>query len=99
MSPNLGDLGGVIKAEANLLRFHRFGGGTRRLQRWDLQVIGGHRLGVGDHTGHMDGEVGGFGEGETLFHRRRRWRGWPTGLELLQAKASSSLDNHSAVWP
>ena len=25
-----------------------------------------HRLGVGDHTGHLDGEVGGFDEGETL---------------------------------
>ena len=33
----------------------------------DLQVVSGHRLGVGDHTGHLDGEVGGFGEGETLY--------------------------------
>ena len=32
----------------------------------DLQVISGHRLGVGDHAGHPDGEVSGFGEGETL---------------------------------
>ena len=26
----------------------------------------GHHLAVGDHIGHLDGEVGGFGEGETL---------------------------------
>ena len=25
-----------------------------------------HHLGVGDQTGHLDGEVGGFGEGKTL---------------------------------
>ena len=66
MSPNLDGLGGVIEAEADLLRFLGLGGGTWRLQRWDLQVIGGHRLGVGDHTGHLDGEVNGFDKGETL---------------------------------
>ena len=53
-------------AEADLLCFLGLGGGTKRLQRWDLQVIGGHHLSVGDHTGHLDGEVGGFGEGEAL---------------------------------
>ena len=52
MSPNLDDLGGVVKAEANLLCFLGLGGGARRLQRWDLQVVDGHRLGIGDHTGH-----------------------------------------------
>ena len=56
MSPNLHGLGGVVEAEADLLGFLGLGGGARRLQRWDLQVIGGHRLGVGDHTGHLDGE-------------------------------------------
>ena len=66
MSPNLDGLGGVVKAEADLLCFLRLGGGTRRLQRWDLLVIGGHCLGVGDHASHLDGVVGGFGEGETL---------------------------------
>ena len=29
-------------------------------------VVGGHHLGVSDHASHLDGEVGGFGEGETL---------------------------------
>ena len=67
MSPNLHSLGGVVEAEADLLGFLGLSGGTQRLQRWDLQVIGGHRLGVGDHTVHLDGEVGGFGEGETLY--------------------------------
>ena len=66
VSPNLDGLGGVIKAKADLLYFLGLGGGTRRLQHWDLQVIGGHYLGIGDHTGHLDGEVSGFGEGETL---------------------------------
>ena len=66
MSPNLGELGGVIEAEADLLCFLGLGGGARRLQRWDLPVIGGHRLGIGDHTGHLEGEVGGFDEGEAL---------------------------------
>ena len=66
MSPNLGDPGGVIEAEADLLRFLGLGRGTWRLQRWDLQVIGGHRLGASDHASHLDGEVSGFGEGETL---------------------------------
>ena len=66
MSPNLHCLGEVIEAEADFLGFFGLGGGARRLQRWDLQVVGGHRLSVGDHTGHLDGEVGGFGEGETL---------------------------------
>ena len=37
-----------------------------RLQLWDLHVIGGHRLGFGDHVNHLDGEVGGFYEGKTL---------------------------------
>ena len=66
MSPNLHGLGGVIEAEADLLCFLGLGGGTWRLQRWDLlarEVVIRHRLGVGDHTGHLDGEVGGFGEG------------------------------------
>ena len=67
MSPNLGNFGGVIEAEADLLRFLRLGRGTWRLQCWDLLVVGGHRLGVGDRTGHLDGEVGGFGKGETLY--------------------------------
>ena len=67
MSPKLHGLGGVIEAEADLLGFLRLGRGVRRPQRWDLQVGGGHRLGVGDHTSHLDGEVGGFGEGETLY--------------------------------
>ena len=67
MSPNLDGLGGVIEAEANLLGFLGLGGGVRRLQRWDLQVIGGHRLGVSDHTSHLDGEVGGFSEERLCF--------------------------------
>ena len=67
MSPNLHSLGGVIEAEADLLGFLRLGGGARRLQRWDLQVVGGHCLGFNDHAGHLDGEVGGFDEGETLY--------------------------------
>ena len=66
MSPNLDGLGGVVEAEASLLHFLRLGGGARRLQCWDLQVISGHRLGIGDHASHLDGEVGGFGKGETL---------------------------------
>ena len=66
MSPNLDGLGGVIEAEADLLCFLGLGGGTRRLQRWDLQVIGGHRLGIVNHAGHLDGGVSGFGERETL---------------------------------
>ena len=66
MSPNLDGLGGVVEAEADLLCFLGLGGGTRRLQRRDLQVVDGHCLGVGDHTSHLDGEVGGFDEGETL---------------------------------
>ena len=41
MSPNLDGLGGVIEAEADLLCFLGLGGATRRLQHWDLQVIGG----------------------------------------------------------
>ena len=88
-----------VEAEADLLGFLRRGGGARRLQRWDLQVVGGHRLGIGDHTSHMDGEVGGFSEGETLSLRRRRWRGWHVGLGHMQVKASSALDKHSAVQP
>ena len=67
MSPNLDDLGGVVETEADLPHFLRLGGGTRRLQHWDLQVIGGHRLGIVDHASDVDGEVGGFGEGETLY--------------------------------
>ena len=82
MSPNLDGLGGVIEAKADLLCFFRLGEGTWRLQHWDLLVIGGHCLGVGDHASRLDGEVGGFDEGETLFHRRRRWRGWPVEPEL-----------------
>ena len=66
VSPNLHSLGRVIEAEANLLRFLGLGGGTRRLQRWDLHNIGKHRLGIVDHAGHLDGEVDGFGEGDTL---------------------------------
>ena len=66
VSPNLDGLGGVVEAEADLLYFLGLGGGTRRLQRWDLLVIGGHSLGIVDHAGHPDREDGGFGEGETL---------------------------------
>ena len=67
MSPNLHGLGGVVEAEADLLDFLGLGGGARKLQLWDLHVIGGRCLGFGDHAGHLDGEVGGFGEGETLY--------------------------------
>ena len=67
MSPNLGDLSGVVEAEADLLCFLGLGGDMWRLQCWDLQVISGHRLGIGDHASHLDGEVGGFGKGETLY--------------------------------
>ena len=63
MSPNLDGIGGVIEAKADLLDFLGLGEGTRRLQLWDLHVIDGHRLGFGDHTGHLDGEVGGLSEG------------------------------------
>ena len=66
MSPNLHSLGGVVKAEADLLYFLGLGGGTGWLQLWDLHVIGGYCLGFDDHASHLDGEVGGFGEGETL---------------------------------
>ena len=66
MSPNLHDLGGVVEAKGDLFGFLGLGGGARRLQRWDQQVVGRHRLGIGDHTCHLDGEVGGFSEGETL---------------------------------
>ena len=66
MSPNLDGLGGVIEAEADLLCFLGLGRGARRLQRWDLHVVGRHCLGIGDHASHLDGEVGSFGEGETL---------------------------------
>ena len=99
MSPNLHVLRGVVEAKADLLGFLRLGGGTWRLQRWDLLVVGEHRLGVDDHSGHLDGEVGGFDEEETLFCRRRRWRGWPVGIEFLWAKASSIPNRRSAVWP
>ena len=58
MSPNLHGLGGVVEAEADLLYFLGLGGGTGRPNL--------HGLGFGDHAGHLDGEVGGFGEGETL---------------------------------
>ena len=55
MSPNLHGLGGVIEAEADLLDFLGLGGGARRVL-----------FGFGDHIGHLNGEIGGFGEGETL---------------------------------
>ena len=66
MSPNLHGLGRVIEVEANLLYFLGLGGDARMLQLWDLHVIGGYHLGFGDHAGHLDGEVGGFDEGEAL---------------------------------
>ena len=66
MSPNLHGLGGLVEAEADLLDFLGLGGGARRLQLWDLHVVDGHRLGFGDHASHLDGEVSGFSEGETL---------------------------------
>ena len=37
-----------------------------RFQLWDLHIFGRHHLGFGDHASHLDGEVGSFGEGETL---------------------------------
>ena len=67
MSPNLHGLAGVVEAEADLLDFLGLGGGARRLQFWDLDVIGELHLGFGDHVGHLYGEVGGFGECETLY--------------------------------
>ena len=66
MSPNLDGLGGVVEDKADLLDFLGLGGGVRRVQLWDLHVIGGHHLGFDDHASHLDGEVSGFGEGETL---------------------------------
>ena len=73
MSPNLHGLGSVIKAEADLLHFLGLCRGTWRLQRWDLQVVSGHRLGIGDHASHLDGEVDGIGEGQdSMFCKRRR---------------------------
>ena len=67
MSPNLHGLGGVVKVEADLLDFLGLGEGVRRLQLWDLHVVSGQCLGFGDHAGHLDGEVGGLGEGEVLY--------------------------------
>ena len=67
MRPNLDSLGGVVEAKADLLCFLGLGRDTCKLQRWDVQVVSGHRLGIGDHASHLDGEVGGFGEGETLY--------------------------------
>ena len=67
MSSNLDGLGGVVEAETDFLCFLGLGEGARRLQRWDLQVIGEYHLGIGDHTSHLDREVGGFRELETLF--------------------------------
>ena len=64
MSPNLHGLGGVVEAEADLLDFLGLGGGMRRL--WDLHVISRCHLGFGDHASHLDGQVGGFSESETL---------------------------------
>ena len=64
VSPDLHSLGGVVEAEADLLDFLRFGRGTRRL--WNLHVISRRRLVFDDHASHLDGEIGGFGEGETL---------------------------------
>ena len=64
MSPNLHCLGGVVEDEADLLDFLGLGRGTRRF--WDLHVVSRRHLGFGDHASHLDGEVGGFSESETL---------------------------------
>ena len=66
MSPNLHSFGGIIEAEADLLDFLGLSRGARRLQLWDLHVVGEHRRGFGDHASHLDGEVSGFNESETL---------------------------------
>jgi len=64
VSPDFHRLGRVVEAEADLLDFLGLGGGPGRL--WDLHVVCRCGLGFGDHAGHLDGEVGGFGEGETF---------------------------------
>ena len=65
MSPNLHYLGEVIEAEADFFvsldLVEARGGSSDGISRSSTGIVG-----VNDHTGHLDGEVGGFGEGETL---------------------------------
>ena len=67
MSPNLDSLGGVVETEVDLLCFLGLGGGAGKRRLWNLHVIGGYCPSFGDHASHLDGEVSGFSEGETLY--------------------------------